>query len=143
MALSPFTDTADLIEEVSTDDVMLPTLTYQFDFDKQEFTGALIDGQEAVIQAARLILITPRFHYLIFTEYYGNELEDLIGEDVSSDFLDSEIPRYITESLIYDERILAVSNIVLTLDASDDKLYISFLLETIYGDTELEEEINV
>ena len=143
MALSPFTDTEDLIEEVSTEETMLPTSTFQFDFDKMEFTGALIDGQEAVIQAARLILITPRFHYLIFSEFYGNELEDLIGEDVSSDFLDSEIPRYITESLIYDERIMDVRDIVLTMNASEDKVYISFVLDTIYGEEELEEEFNV
>jgi hypothetical protein len=65
----------------------------------------------------------------------------LIGEDVTADLLESEIPRMVEEALIYDDRIDSVSDIVLTRDG--DKLYISFQLVTVTGEEITTEEVEI
>jgi hypothetical protein len=65
----------------------------------------------------------------------------LIGEDVTADLIESEIPRMVEEALIYDDRIDSVSDIILTRDG--DKLYISFQLVTVTGEEITTEEVEI
>jgi phage baseplate assembly protein W len=133
MALSPYANknTIDRIKQVSKNSA--PSLTYEYDFDTQEFTGQLIDKAEALKQFVRKALSTARFRHLIYSSNYGCEVEDLMGEDVSAAFLDSEIPRLITEALIYDERIKSVFGFGVAKDQSSDKVFASFKIEAADG----------
>jgi hypothetical protein len=142
MALTP--DNID--EPIETDTVeedaeeIEPSKTWALDFENGTL-GGFIDGDEAIKQFALKALITERSKYAIYTDDYGTELLDLIGEDVTADLLESEIPRMVEEALIYDDRIDSVSDIVLTRDG--DKLYISFQLVTVTGEEITTEEVEI
>ena len=138
MALTPEsldeTIEADTTEE-ETEEVG-PSKTWAIDFESGTI-GGFIDEEAAFQQFAMKALMTERSKYAIYTDDYGTELLDLIGEDVTADLLESEIPRMVEETLIYDDRIDSVSDITLTRDG--DKLFISFRLVTVTGE---EVEIN-
>ena len=129
---------ADTTEEDSID--VEPSKTWAIDFENGTL-GGFIDGDEAIKQYALKALMTERSKYSIYTDDYGTELLDLIGEDVTADLLESEIPRMVEETLIYDDRIDSVSDIILTRDG--DKLYISFQLVTVTGEEITTEEVEI
>lgn len=141
MALSPFA-----IEEEQQDDAileqgeMLPSKTYEFNFDTGRFTSFMIDEDEALKQFIRKALATARFRYLIYSEDFGSELEDLIGQDITIELLETEIPRLITEALIYDDRIESCENFTITKDK--DEVYATFTVIKVDGTViEIEEVI--
>jgi hypothetical protein len=142
MALTP-ENTDEPIEtdtlEEDTEEVE-PSKTWALDLENGTL-GGFIDGDEAIKQFALKALITERSKYAIYTDDYGTELLDLIGEDVTADLIESEIPRMVEEALIYDDRIDSVSDIVLTRDG--DKLYISFQLVTVTGEEITTEEVEI
>ncbi|NDI34574.1 DUF2634 domain-containing protein [Chengkuizengella sediminis] len=137
MALSPIpelitTETNTTIKKVQ------PSKTYKFDFDTGEMKG-YIDGIEAVKQYVRKSLSTPRFRYLIYTDQYGSELEDLIGQDVPHELVDAEVPRLIEEAISYDDRIRTVLNF--SISRKGDALYATFEVDTVDG--RIEQEVKV
>ncbi len=56
-----------------------PSKTYKLDLDKGRIMG-MVDGQEAVRQAIRKAIITPRFKCLIYNSQYGSEIEEAITQ---------------------------------------------------------------
>ncbi|MFT4413182.1 DUF2634 domain-containing protein [Fredinandcohnia humi] len=121
MALSPLQEYERFEETTAQTE---SSKTYHFDFTTGQFTGKLIDGEEALLQFIHKAIKTARFRYLIYDDQYGCELEDLIGQDISNELLETEIPRLITEALIYDDRIELVRNFSVVREK--DKLYVSF-----------------
>jgi phage baseplate assembly protein W len=105
--------------------------TYSFDFDTGEFTGGMLDGADAIRQYVRKAIATPRYRHLIYSRSYGCELESLVGQDISQDLLETEIPRIISESLEYDDRIADVNDFV--IDRQSDQLYVEFTVTTKDG----------
>lgn len=111
MPLSPIEPIADDVEFMSPtqeDVIPIPTRTYALNLDTGEING-IIDEEDAIRQFIRKAILTARFRFLIYNDEYGCELEELIGQDVPFELLQSEIPRVITEALIYDDRIKDVS----------------------------------
>lgn len=143
MALSPITgsNTLTRIKEVSK--INQPSRTYEFDFDRKDFTGQMIDQKQALEQFVRKALATPRFRHYIYSAKYGSEIEDLMGEDVTLNFLNSEIPRLVTEALIYDDRIQNVVDFVVTKDPTSDKVITSFTVVSTDGFIIRIEEVTV
>jgi phage baseplate assembly protein W len=131
MALSPLRPASQRATEVTT--TVLPSKTYTIDFDAEEISGGIIDGIDAIKQFVRKAVITARYRHLAYTPNYGSELDNLVGQDIPQALLDSEIPRIITDALIYDSRINNVSKFVITRNA--DGLYVSFTVDSIYGTT--------
>jgi phage baseplate assembly protein W len=129
MALSPLKSPETRAVEVTQ--VIGPSKTYAIDFDGGEVSDAKIDGVEAVRQFVRKAILTARYRFQIYSNQYGCEIDDLIGQDVTQALLNVEIPRVITEALIYDARIRAVRDFEIT--RSGDGLYISFTVDSIYG----------
>lgn len=129
MALSPLKPVAERATEVAT--VILPSKTYAIDFDGEEVSDAKIDGLDAIKQFVRKAIATARYRFQVYTNQYGCELEDIVGQDVPQALLNAEIPRVITDALIYDARIKAVRNF--DISRSGDGLYISFTVDSIYG----------
>jgi len=85
-----------------------PSLTWKLDFENKRITQ-MIDGLEAVKQAAFVILETERFRYLIYSFNFGSELQGLIGK--SPLLVRSEIQRLVREALLQDDRITDVRDL--------------------------------
>lgn len=131
MGLSPLQATsarAELIEPT-----VATSKTYEFDFDSGEFTGQLIDDIYAIGQYVKKALATERFRYLVYDDQYGSEVEGYIGADVTSTALDSDIPRIVSEAIIYDERIEDVGDFIVS--KTGDQVYVEFTVTLVDGTT--------
>jgi len=116
-----------------------PSLTYKLDLDKGRIIGRT-DGIDAINQAIRKAVITPRFKCLIYDNQYGSEIEDaIIAQDATREYVRTAIEGFVTDALKPDTRIMRVSDFSVSFEA--DAAYISFRAETIYGDTTVEEVI--
>lgn len=116
-----------------------PSLTYKLDLDKGRIVGK-IDKLEAVNQAIRKAIITPRFKCLIYDNQYGSEIEDaVISNDATQEYIETAIEGFIADTLKPDRRILSVSDFSISFEG--DSAYISFKADTIFGVTTVEEVI--
>lgn len=133
---------------------MIPTVNddLQTDFEYEEKTsrsfklniskntvGGFVDDLEAVKQAIYLILSIQRYENIIYSWNYGIELVDLIGQPIS--FVLPELKRRITEALIQDSRISAVSNF--SFENIKGKVHTTFTVSTIFGDVETGKVVNI
>jgi len=120
-------------EEVSVE--LLPSRTYKI------FNGRIsgwIDELSAMKQAIEKVLSTERLAWEIYTDNYGVELENLIGEDF--DLAVSEIERVVTEALTADDRIIELDNFDIKQEGRES-LLVSFLVHTVFGDISINQEV--
>ncbi len=116
-----------------------PSRTYKLDLDAGRILG-FVDGQEAVRQAIRKALITPRWKCLIYDNQYGSEIEDAVTvNDATREYVRSVVPGFVRDCLKPDSRILSVSNF--TFEFRDDGAYIGFDADTIFGKISIGEVI--
>lgn len=111
------------------DDEEVPTRTYRI---LHGHILGFVVGQDAMQQAIEKILSTPRFQYEIYTESYGHDLEDLIGEEMA--LAEMEVERLISEALLVDDRILSIENFNITPGVDRSSLQVSFTVSTLFGD---------
>ncbi|MCM1530127.1 MAG: DUF2634 domain-containing protein [Alistipes sp.] len=117
-----------------------PSMTYHLDLDRGRISEK-IDGIEAVNQAIRKAIITPRFKCLIYDNQYGSEIEEaIIAGDATQEYIETVIEGFVTDCLKPDTRILSVYDFSVTLE--NDSAYISFKADTIFGETTIEEVIS-
>lgn len=117
----------------------LPSLTYGLDIDRNRIVGK-IDGIEAVNQFIRKALATPRFKCLIYDNQWGSEIKEIIiAGDATPKYIESDLPRLITDTLSVDSRILNIYNIEVSL--KNEKAYVKFTVDTVFGQTTIEEVI--
>lgn len=125
--------------ETVTEAAEQPSRTYRLDLDKGRIIG-LIDEQEAVQQAIRKAIITPRFKCLIYNGQYGCEVEEAISRnDVTREYIETAVPGFVRDALKPDTRILKVYNFSFSYDK--DKAYIAFCADTIFGKINISEVI--
>jgi hypothetical protein len=120
-----------LPEDLDLDDVEvedLPTNTFLVDNESEQVAG-MDDGLEAIRQAIEIMLTTERFGYQIYTENFGVELEDLIGED--ADYIKATLPARIRDAFSIDDRILGERNY--KFEVTGDKMLVTFDVDTVYG----------
>lgn len=114
-----------------------PTLTFQI------YNGRIrnkFDGLRAMEQAIDKILKTERFVYPIYSDQYGNDLYDLIGEE--RDYAVVEVERMITEALESDDRVEDVE--IDTIEPLENtKIAVKGRCSTVYGDISIDEEVNL
>lgn len=114
-----------------------PTLTFQI------YHGRIrnkFDELPAMEQAVDKILRTERFIYPIYTDQYGNDLPELIGEDINYAMV--EVERMIVEALLDDDRVIDVE--IKQIDPIDrDAIFVKGTCYTVYGDIPIEEEVNL
>lgn len=116
-----------------------PSLTYRLDLDNGRIVGR-VDKLEAVIQAIRKAIITPRFKCLIYDNQYGSEIEEaIISKDATRDYIEAVTEGFVKDALYPDTRILSVYDF--RFEFKEDKAYIFFRADTIFGETEIEEVI--
>lgn len=117
----------------------LPSKTYRLDLDAGRITG-YADGLEAVNQAIRKAIITPRFKCLIYDDQYGSEIEEAVTtNDATPEYIEAVVPGFIEDALRPDTRILKVYDF--SFEFENDKAHIFFRADTIYGETTFEEVI--
>ncbi|MED0777773.1 MULTISPECIES: DUF2634 domain-containing protein [Bacillus amyloliquefaciens group] len=135
MSLSPeieFDDFEDDSEVIET------SRTYRIDFENGRITNELIAGVEAIKQFVYMALHTERYSYSVFSHDIGNELQEVLSDNETTDaYKKMEIPRLIEEALIYDDRISSVTDF--EIDKSGDRFIVSFIVETDEGTLEIEE----
>lgn len=142
MALRP--DNTEILDDVIVAEALdttdlEPSKTWAIDFEAGTI-GGFIDGERALRQFVQKALLTEREKYPIYTEEYGTELHDLIGEDVTPALMDSEIQRMVYESLAYDDRI---DDVQTTYERVGDKLFITATIIPANEDVEITEEVTV
>lgn len=115
-----------------------PSLNYRMFFDKDVVIGT-VDDLKAMKQVVFKILNTERFNYVIYSQNYGIELDDLFGEPLS--FVCAELIDRITDALVQDDRIESVSNFDFSLERKGEVL-VTFTVHTIFGDVESERTVN-
>ncbi len=131
--------TDDLVNdfEVVTE-TMQPTKTYFMQLETMKVEG-LTDGQAAMKQAIFKILQTERYQYPVYSDNYGVELRELIGQPIP--YVLPEVDRRITEALTWDERITNVTDF--DFDVKKNKVHVTFTAHTIYGDLNIETAVNI
>ena len=65
-----------------------------------------IDGEAAIRQTVRHIVLTERYNYPIYPDNYGIELRKYIGNEFS--FLEASIEKTLRDALLQDDRIVDV-----------------------------------
>ena len=116
-----------------------PSRTYKLDLDKRRIVGE-VDGLEAVNQAIRKAIITPRFKCLIYSNQYGSEVEEMIiSKDATPELIEASVPGFVKDALKPDTRILKVYDFAFKFKG--EGAFIFFRADTIFGETEFEEVI--
>ncbi|WP_427110844.1 DUF2634 domain-containing protein [Lysinibacillus xylanilyticus] len=106
---------SDALPEIET------SKTWLIDLDSGR-VGTFIDDEEAIRQYIRKALMTSRNRYLIYDDTYGEDLRDLIGQNLTKELMDVEIPRVVREAIKEDDRIEEVSDVTVTQYNSDSIL---------------------
>ncbi|XID92488.1 DUF2634 domain-containing protein [Paenibacillaceae bacterium WGS1546] len=119
-----------------TDPIEAPSRTYRLDVQTGVIAG-MIDGLEAVRQAAFKILQTERFRHLIYSADYGSEAMSLIGRDRF--IYRSELKRTIEEALLQDDRIVAVEG--MDIEFGQDHAIAWFTVVTPFGQFRVSQEV--
>lgn len=125
-------------QTIDTETVTMPGLTYQVDWERGVITG-MIDGLDSIRQAVLKILNTERYQYLIYSEDYGTEWQQILGQDHL--FVRAEIQRMITEALLQDDRIEQIVDFQ-TYWTSGEDIRVSFTVQTRYGSFQINEEVS-
>lgn len=143
MALIPESEAEFLDEEVevseAAEEEIAPARTWEIDFVNGRI-GGFVDDEAALRQFIRKALLTERDKYAVYSDDYGCELQTLIGENVTDDLLDSEIPRMVSEALIYDDRI---DDVQTEFRREGEKLYITAIVIPAHRDVEIVEEVEI
>ena len=115
--------------------------TYRLDYERGRiFAAGSCDGLEAVNQFIKKALLTPRFRCVIYDNQYGSEIKQLIiTNDATQEFIETEMPRLVKDTLLIDNRILDVYDF--TFEFNDDEVHICFKANTVFGETEIDEVI--
>ena len=108
---------------------------FYFDETTNSFTGNVVEGIKALKGWIYFALKIKRYKYPIYSFAYGNELEDIIGNDYDDELLQSECERYINDALLVNPYIIEISNV--EVEREEEKIHISCIVSTKYGDLEI------
>lgn len=141
MSLFPFVteDDEDLLLEEDEEVTASSIREYEIDFKTGRLTGKILEGVDALCIWAYLALKAKRYHWVIYSWYYGEEYTNLIGYSYSEEYLHSEVQRYIEECLQENEYITGIED--LEVSQIKDKLHIKFTLVTDVGSGEVELDV--
>lgn len=129
----------DVEDDEDGDDEEETSRTYRLDLDAGRIIG-MTDRLDAVIQAIRKVIATPRFDCLIYDDQYGSETASgNLAEGATQAYLETAIEGFIRDALSQDTRILDIGDF--EIEFEDDSTYISFSIDTIFGSAQIEEVI--
>lgn len=114
-----------------------------FDWDKGDFVTIggrprLAIGKERIKNWIQKVLYTQRDKYIIYKGTgFGIDTKSIISKTFTRDYMQSEMKREITETLLQDDSIISIDNFTMERDGS--KLIISFTVITEYGTENIKE----
>lgn len=132
----PTGEVEDVLDDTASEELPLYR-EYAYDFvNNRLLTGPdgntyLVEGNEALRIWIYKALRTPRYAHAAYDDDYGCELDNLIGEPMSSDVTHLEIKRYITEALMVNPYIEELSDFTFT--STHSGVEVSFRVRTGYG----------
>lgn len=141
MALSPLRPIQERVVQAPGPGEDQPNRDYKLDVQDGQLYGSKVEGREAIKQFIEKAILTARFRFLIYDDEYGSELEDAVAATYNDNLLYTEIPRFIREALIYDDRIHDVINFQIT--QYPQYVIIRFRVLTVEGVIRQEVSVNV
>jgi hypothetical protein len=134
-------DEVDMTELTEGEDEKEPAPEYEIDFDTMTLTGRTITGIAAVKQWIKICLGIPRYEHTQYSWAYGQEFEDMLGRGYTEKELKPILERMVKEALTMNEDITSCHDFKITKES--DKVTILFMVDTIYGTTDMEVDYNV
>lgn len=116
-----------IVDEDDIEEVTLPSLTYQVS------NGRIIgniDGLDAMRQAIDKLLRTERFIFEIYSDQYGNDLDELIGKEY--EYVEADIARVLDEAILGDDRVDSVE-VTSISQQSSNSLRANVSVATMFG----------
>lgn len=110
----------------NVEETVHPTKTYAICGNRIQ---GYVDGIDAVKQTVLKTLNTEMYEYPIYSFDYGQELQKLIGKEQM--YVQSELKRIITDALLVDDRITAVTDF--SFEFSGDTCNCKFLVQSTQG----------
>ncbi len=142
-SIFPFT-IQDPVQEATAEDVLpvFKELAYDYQNNCLFRKGGkpyLIEKDEALKVWIYKALKAKRFVWQAYSHTYGTEVENVIGLSNSSEIIDSEVKRYITETLMVNPYIQELSDFSFAHESSI--VTASYTVTTIYGRFTHESEV--
>ena len=103
----------------------------------------ILEGKEALKVWVWKALKTERNRYLIYSESFGNDLAENIGQIYDKVVKDALMTNEIKECLLVNPYITNVYNFDITTSEGGRHPIISFNVDTIYGTVESEVDTNI
>lgn len=127
---------AELTTDLVIQEQAFESRTYQLSDTRIE---GFVDELEALKQAIDKVLSTEKYEYPIYSFDYGIAWKELIGEEAA--YVRAEMKRMIEEALQQDDRILEIDGF--TFEFYEDVCKCTFEVQSIYGNIEIEKEVQV
>lgn len=127
---------AELTTDLVIQEQAFESRTYQLSDTRIE--GFVVE-LEALKQAIYKVLSTEKYEYPIYSFDYGIAWKELIGEEAA--YVRAEMKRMIEEALQQDDRILEIDGF--TFEFYEDVCKCTFEVQSIYGNIEIEKEVQV
>lgn len=142
MSVFPFTVDVPELDDRSEELPVFRELAYDYENNRLYRRGGrpyLVEKDEALQIWIYKALKTRRFVWQAYTHTYGSEVEDVIGISNDPDIIDSEIKRYITETLMVNPYLQELSDF--QFEHEKDIVTVKFLVTTVYGRFTHESEV--
>lgn len=142
MSIFPFTIDVPELEQQAEELPVFRELAYDYEKNCLLRRGGkpyLVEKDEALQIWIYKALKTKRFVWAAYTHTYGNEIENVIGMSNDPAIIDSEIKRYITETLMVNPYLQELSDF--TYMHERDAVEVRFLVTTVYGRFTHESEV--
>lgn len=142
MSVFPFTVDVPELEENTEELPVFKELAYDYEKNCLLRKGGkpyLVEKDEALQIWIYKALKTKRFVWAAYTHTYGSEIENVIGISNDPDIIDSEIKRYITETLMVNPYLQELSDF--TFKHEKDVVTAGYLVTTVYGRFTHESEV--
>ena len=115
------------------------TNTYKLHYTKKKI-NSFVDRKQALEQSIYCLLNTERYKYPIYSFNYGIQREDLFGKNIDS--IMRKLQNRINNALVSDDRIISVTNF--EFDSKENGvLKVRFIVNSIYGEIEINYEFNI
>ncbi len=128
---------AEEVQEIA-DSVVLREYAWDFirnDFIFENGRQKIAEGLEALKIWAYKALVTERYKYLAYSWDYGQEIANLIGSNISSEFVKSEVKRYIEEAFSVNPHIKGIKNLSTAIE--EDTISVDFTILSDLGEVDI------
>lgn len=142
MSVFPFTVDVPELEDREEELPVFRELAYNYEKNCLLRKGGkpyLLEKDDALQVWIYKALKTKRFVWPAYTHAYGSEIENVVGLSNDKDIIDSEIKRYITETLMVNPYLQELSDF--TFAHERDIVTAEFVVTSIYGRFTHESEV--